>query len=172
MKILLAIIFSLMTTNIFSAELTLTEVMQGVCKITASSNVTATGQEFSSGTGTVVLRDGDIYNILTNAHVVREKGQLVTLNFFVNDGWSASIPGVVSWRFLDRNRPVDVAIIQTNTKFFKTFKPRVIPLAPKKYVVSKGTSLYGAGCPQGYWVQGWRSKTLGVSKGAITFIAN
>ncbi len=114
--------------------------------IRATVRVTVSGV---CGSGTVVGRDGAGNAIvLTNAHVAgTQKGRIVQLERWEQDGTSEKGQGAVIASGYGRGMSVDFALLKCNTEFAKDVVP--IPLADRYPEQESGVTTYG--CPRCEW---------------------
>ncbi len=114
--------------------------------IRATVRVTVSGV---CGSGTVVGRDGAGNAIvLTNAHVAgTQKGRIVQLERWEQDGTSEKGQGAVIASGYGRGMSVDFALLKCNTDFAKDVVP--IPLADRFPKTDGGVTTFG--CPRCEW---------------------
>ena len=118
----------------------------------------ATCRVANTGTGCAFERSQGYVYVLTNAHVVGSKKN-VTCTFWYRGHQSHPIAASVLRSV--RNAEVDAAILVIPVKNFRGRLPSVIPLAPRKFRVKKGATLFSVGCANASWATGWQGHALG-----------
>ena len=167
--IAIALVF-LFSVQAQAKELTQKQIMQGVCRIsTVSQDNLGRKVGVRRGTGTIIGKDTEKYFILTNGHVATRTGTKVYLEFFNDGRKSQPILADVVWRYYKSGTSIDAAIVTLPISALKGYEPQVIPLAPKKYVVNVDDKIYGAGCPNGWWLQYWETRVIRMHRNTIIF---
>ncbi len=128
----------------------LSDAIDATCRVT-SGNGRGTGCAFE-------LSSGHVY-VLTAAHVA--DGQTVQCEFWRDGHMSAPLPGEVIRR--NPAELVDSAIIAIDVEEFAGVLPKVIPMAPRGYVLKPGATITSVGCAKGAWSTGWKGHAQGYS---------
>lgn len=113
----------------------------------------------SMGSGTIFLKRGGKYFILTNSHVAGRKGNTVTFQMWWRGYISKSMNGTVVYSVLVDRAYRDIAIIEVDESQFDGYTPPVIPLAPADYVADY-QRFYSFGCGAGSWVTNWEGHAV------------
>ncbi len=134
----------------------LTDAIDATCRVT-SGNARGTGCVFE-------ISRGHAY-VLTAAHVA--DGQTVQCEFWRDGHRSKPLRGEV----LRRNPAdfVDSAIVAIDIAEFAGVLPKVIPMAPRDYVVQPGETITSVGCAKGAWSTGWKGHALDYSGSDLHF---
>lgn len=157
--IALALFACLLPQPASSAELTIEDVMEASCRVTAGN---------SKGTGTVIGEDDENFIVITNGHVVHgERGY--SLEFWQDGYQSNPFPAKLEWYTYESGTNSDVAILTVPKKYFGNHPPRVIPLAAKDYAPKNNDELIGGSCPHGQPVMGWKARCLKNLGSTVTF---
>jgi hypothetical protein len=145
-----------LATGVSAEQLSLNNIMEGVCRINGG------------GSGTCISEDANSYYVLTNAHVVGSS-RSASLEFFHSGYKTKKIQASVIWQKRVMQTDIDFAILSVSKVNFASvpdkYKPRIIPLGPKGHTISEGEYISAAGCPAGRWVQGWEGRILTIVKG-------
>lgn len=136
--------------------LSLNEITEGVCRVTARTTGSALfgGASAQMGSGTVVSETATSYQVLTNAHVVGNANS-VTLEFWRGGRKTSPLTANVVWRQLVDGVDIDFAICEIDKSLFGNYPPRIIPLAPQDYQPQAGYYICAVGCDSGRWARGW-----------------
>ncbi len=127
-------------------------VVKASCRITATD-----GRAQNRGSGIVIKETQGSYYVLTCGHVL-DGCNSFAVEFFRDGFISAKVPAsLVSTRYVT-DTTVDAAILMVSKDRMLGYKPNVISLAPSTYQSKPQTPIFGAGCPQGKWVQYWESR--------------
>lgn len=131
-----------------------------VCRVAVSG---------ARGTGAFVGVDGEGKSdercvVLTNYHVVGDKNQTATLDFWTN-GVRETVTGKIFMRFYDANVPNDFALIEVDPRELARINPFYLALGGAGAAPSKDAYILSAGCPKGRFAQAWKGKVLGYYNG-------
>lgn len=146
--------------------LNLNQINEAACRVGVSGAL---------GSGTCIDEQDGKYYVLTNAHVVG-KSKTATLDFFKYGRKTHSVAGNVIWsRYMTRT-DMDLALITVPVESFGEMKPRVIPLAPREFDVSKYLNgdqagyVCSAGFPNGQWPGScWEGQYYSIEQGRLIF---
>ena len=128
------------------------EVMKAACRISSQAG---------SGSGITYSKDKNYYYILTAGHVVDTNTQY-TVEFFDSGEIVLKIPAQREFISFQANTTKDIAVLKCDIRYFQNYQPNIIPVVDKKFIPKAGTKIYGAGCPNGFWMQYWEAKVNGV----------
>lgn len=121
-----------------------------------------------SGTGCVYQEDATYYYVLSNAHVCgASPGQSVSCIFNV-EGRETQVPGYVCWSS-GQPETRDQAVVAIK-KSDVSFRPGVIPLAPRNYILQGNESVGSVGCPKGGWNALWRGHAISNNGRTMDFL--
>lgn len=132
------------------------------CKILARHQ-----RGMASGSGTVINEDNDYYYVLTNGHVAANCNN-VSVSFFHEDTLLDNVPARIAWQGYIPNTTADTCLLAVE-KTKLDIVPVIIHLAPEGTKINKGDIVAGAGYPQGYWCQAWRSRVIKNNGGSIYY---
>ncbi len=136
----------------------LTDCIDATCRITAADG--------SRGTGCCFERSGGHVYVLTAAHVVGPS-ETVACEFWRDGHRSERLPGRVIRRI--EHNGCDAAIVALKESQFAGLPPKVVPMAPRDYVVRPGETIVSVGCAKGAWSTGWKGHAVGYSGSDLYF---
>jgi len=152
----LAVVIGLTIWAAGQARGAMADCIDATCRITAGDG--------GRGTGCVFERSGGYVHILTCVHVV-ENAPTVQCEFWRDGHRSQPITG----RVTRRAPSADAALVVIPETAFGGVLPKVIPIAPRDYVVKQGETLTSVGCAKGAWSTGWKGHALGYVESDLCF---
>lgn len=126
------------------------EVMNASCKITTDR---------ASGSGIVFKRDDKCYYIVTAGHVVSD-ANTYKVQFYRKGTISSFIDAKLVMISFIAGTTKDIAVLSIDSKV-GNIQP--IPIVPRTYSPKVNDFIYGAGCPEGKWLQYWEGAITAVS---------
>jgi hypothetical protein len=135
----------------------ISDCIDATCRITAPSGGAGSGCVFE-------IREGCVY-VLTAAHVVGQAPE-VRCEFWRFGHQSEPLAGKV----IARSEAVDGAVVALPESSFGGVLPAAIPVAPRDYKASEGTTITSVGCAQAGWSTGWKGHALGYQGRDLIFV--
>ncbi|NQU22625.1 MAG: trypsin-like peptidase domain-containing protein [Candidatus Nealsonbacteria bacterium] len=139
------------------ARASLEDCIDATCRITHDDG--------GRGTGCVFERSQGYVYVLTAAHVVGDSRQ-VRCEFWRDGHPSQPLPAAV----VARSPAADAAVVTLPESLFAGVLPKVIPVAPRGYVIAPGQTLTSVGCANGSWSTGWKGHALGYRDRDLHFV--
>lgn len=119
------------------------------------------------GSGTVINEDNDYYYVLTSGHVAASANN-VSVSFFHENTLLDNVPARIVWQGYIPNTIADTCLLAVEKSKLDII-PVIIHLAPEGTKINQGDIVSGAGYPQGYWCQAWRSRVIKNNGGSIYY---
>jgi hypothetical protein len=142
-----------------AAQAAISDCVDATCRISTPDG--------SRGTGCVFEISGGRVFALTCAHVVG-RSTAVQCEFWREGHQSQPLPGRVVARVEDDR--CDAAVVVVDESLFGGLLPRVVPVAPRDYVLRPGETITSVGCANGAWSTGWKGHVLGYRDGDLRFV--
>ncbi len=139
-----------------TAGASIADCIDATCRITCGDG---------RGTGCVFERSQGRVFVLTADHVVSD-GPDVKCEFWRDGHLSRPLPGKV----ISRSKAADAAVVVLNEAVFAGVLPKVVPIAPRDYVLRPGQTVTSVGCAKGSWSTGWKGHVLSYRGGDLHFV--